>query len=284
MGKSGEYKIKMKVEVLLSCMNQEDFSIVEKANIRTDAIIVNQCNCNCIELKEYPFGKVFMINTTERGLSKSRNMALKYSTGDICIICDDDEVLSQDYESRLIDAFSNVNADIIVFNIISKNLDRRPQEKLFKEIRRIPFYKSYSSVHIAFKRLSIINKEIKFNEVFGAGSGFYSFAEDSLFFSDIHRKRLKAYSYPAIIAELYTEGSSWFEGFNEKYFFDTGAFLSASYPHLKYFFMWYYPLRLHKKSEISIFNIVKYIMYGMKCQKSLCSYEKFLKGRKDGYN
>lgn len=41
----------MKVEVLLSCMNQKDFSIIEKINIHSDAIIVNQCNHNCVKEK-----------------------------------------------------------------------------------------------------------------------------------------------------------------------------------------------------------------------------------------
>lgn len=274
----------MKVEVLLSCMNQKDFSIIEKINIHSDAIIVNQCNHNCVKEKKYSFGRVLMINTTERGLSKSRNMALKYASGDICVICDDDEVLYSNYANNLVDAFTNIDADVLVFNIISKNIDKRNQEELFKAVKRIPFYKSYSSVHIAFKRSSIIENKISFNEVFGAGSGVYSFAEDSLFFSDIHRKKLKAYVYPMVIADLYTEGSSWFNGFDEKYFYDTGAFLAAAYPYLKYAFMWYYPLKLNKKSEISIFDMIKYMVCGMNNYKYSYSYESFLKGKKDEYN
>ena len=101
------------------------------------------------------------------------------------MICDDDEVLHSNYAKNLVNAFTNIDADVLVFNIISKNIDKRNQEKLFKTVKRIPSYKSYSSVHIAFKRSSIIENKISFNEVFGAGSGVYSFAEDSLFFSDI---------------------------------------------------------------------------------------------------
>ena len=55
-------------------------------------------------------------------------------------------------------------------------------------------------------------------------------------------------------------------------------------PYLKYAFMWYYPLKLHKKSEISTFNMIKYMVCGMNNYKYSYSYESFLKGKKDEYN
>ena len=48
----------MSVEILMSCMYQEDFSIVKKSNIQSDAIIINQTNVNKVEIKEYEFGTV----------------------------------------------------------------------------------------------------------------------------------------------------------------------------------------------------------------------------------
>lgn len=109
----------MSVEILISCMYQNDFSIVKKSNIQSDAIIVNQTNIDKVEIKEYDFGIVKMISTTERGLSKSRNMALKNSTADFCVICDDDEVLTDNYVEMVEEAYNQTNADVIVF--ASKN-------------------------------------------------------------------------------------------------------------------------------------------------------------------
>ena len=34
----------MKLQVLVSCMHQQDYSLLEKMNIQTDAIIINQCD------------------------------------------------------------------------------------------------------------------------------------------------------------------------------------------------------------------------------------------------
>ena len=153
----------MSVEILMSCMYQKDFSIVEKSNIQSDAIIINQSNVDKIEIKEYDFGTVKMISTTERGLSRSRNMALKYSKADFCIICDDDEVLTDNYVEMVEEAYNETNADVIVFNIKSMNTNSRPQEKLFKKITKVNKYKSYSSVHVTFRRKIVNDNALSFN-------------------------------------------------------------------------------------------------------------------------
>lgn len=264
----------MKIEVLLSTMYQNEWNIVDKCNIRTDAVIVNQCNEEKVVTKEYPFGKIKMIYTCERGLSKSRNMALNNSTADICLLCDDDVVYHDTYLETVKKAFEQIpGADVIVFNIISKNPDKRVQEKLFHRVKKIPYHKSYGSVHIAFRRESILSAGLKFNTNFGTGSGLYSFAEDSLFFAEIHRCKLKSYIYPGVIADLYCEKSSWFRGFDEKYFYDTGAFLAAGYPILKNVFKWYYPLRLRKQSKLSIVKMVHNMDKGIYGYKQLKKYE-----------
>ena len=43
----------MTLEVLVSTMYQKDYSLLDRMNIQTDAIVVNQCNENSIEEFEY---------------------------------------------------------------------------------------------------------------------------------------------------------------------------------------------------------------------------------------
>ena len=95
----------MNIEVLLSTMYQKNFDIVEKCNIRSNAIIINQCEEEKIETKKYSFGTVKMIYTKSRGLSNSRNLALNNATADICILCDDDIVYHDNYVSTIEKAF-----------------------------------------------------------------------------------------------------------------------------------------------------------------------------------
>lgn len=274
----------MKVEVLLSTMNQTDMAIIDKCRITGNVVVINQCLNNKMELINDGSRIIKFISSNERGLSKSRNKAIDNSEADICILCDDDIEYLDGYEEIVIEAFKKVpDADVIVFNIISMNPDKRKQEKLFKKIKRIPFFKTYSSVHIAFKRESIVQNKIRFNDRFGSGSKEYSFAEDSLFFNRIHQLKLKSYVYPAIIANLYTEGSSWFKGFDKKYFFDTGAYLAAAHSKLKRLYMWYYPLRINTKSEIGVLSMIRWINRGIKGYGMGLSYEKYCekKTRKD---
>lgn len=252
------------IEVLIAAMNQKDLSIIEKCNVRTPCLVVNQCDRDDYFEEEKDFGKVRMISSTDRGLSRSRNVALKNSRADICVICDDDIIYREGYEDVICSAFQSIpDADVIVFNVNSLNPEIRPQERLFTKIRRIPSYKTYSSVHIAFRRSRVLEHRIVFDERFGSGSGMYSMGEDSLFFTKIHKAKLKAYTYPAVIADLSSEVSTWFKGYNKKYFYDIGAFLAAAYPCWKDVLKYYYPVRFKKLCDISASEIISSINQGM---------------------
>ena len=63
----------MKLQVLVSCMHQQDYSLLEKMNIQTDAIIINQCDINKFEDIKYRNNLVKFISLNERGVGKSRN-------------------------------------------------------------------------------------------------------------------------------------------------------------------------------------------------------------------
>ena len=263
----------MEIEVLLSAMHQKDLSLIKQCNIDTSCLVINQCDKEDYIEERRDNNVIRMISTIERGLSRSRNKALDNSIGDICVICDDDVCYREGYSKIIKKAFSEVpKADIIVFNINSLNPELRPQEKMFTKISRIPKHKLYSSVHIAFRRNSIISKNIRFDERFGSGSNMFSMAEDSLFFSQIHKQGLKAYTYPAVIADLSSETSTWFKGYNKKYFYDVGAFLSAGYPSTKNLLKFYYPFRFKNLTDLSTKDILLYIKQGMHGYKNGSPY------------
>ena len=41
--------MKMKINVLISCMHEKDTNIIQRSNIQTDVVVVNQCDKDCIE-------------------------------------------------------------------------------------------------------------------------------------------------------------------------------------------------------------------------------------------
>ena len=109
----------MNFEVLLSCMNRDEFSIIESSNLKNvNTLIINQCDSDEeIDLDE----KHRIINTSTRGLSISRNIAIDNAIGDICLFCDDDEILISNLEEQITDAYEQItDADIIVFKISNK--------------------------------------------------------------------------------------------------------------------------------------------------------------------
>lgn len=253
----------MKLEILLSCMNEEDFSIIDKFKLDSDILIVNQCNENSYLEEKRNSYSCRMIKTTKRGLSQSRNELLNNMNGDVGILCDDDVTYFDNYKEIIIKAFEELkDADIIIFDTEMVNYKGPIREKITK-IKRAPKNKNYGSVRIAFKKESFYKNNIWFYINFGAGSK-YSSGEDSLLLRDANKKKLKIYEYPAIIASVDYEESTWFKGFDEKYFYDKGAWLKESYPRTWFIFMWYFVLKFYKKIELSSLGILKNILKGVK--------------------
>lgn len=107
-----------RVEVIISAMHQKDLSIIDATHIQSDALLINQCDEDSYVEENREYGKIRCISTIERGLSRSRNMAISNAIGDYCLICDDDELLYSGYVEKIIDAFEqHQDADIICFKI-----------------------------------------------------------------------------------------------------------------------------------------------------------------------
>lgn len=217
----------MTLQVLVSTMHQKDHSILEKMNIQTDAIIVNQCDRNEFEEFEYKGNNIRFLSFNERGVGLSRNNALMRATTDICLFADDDVKYVDNYKDIIIGAFQeNVNADVIVFNVPSTNVERE-EYTILKE-KRLRFYNClrYGTVRIAIRTESIRKSNIHFSLLFGGGAKYGS-GEDSLFMMDCIKSGLNVYASPQHIGIVTQSESTWFKGYTDKYFFDKGVFFAA---------------------------------------------------------
>lgn len=265
----------IRLEVLVSAMNQHDLSLVDQLGCESDILIVNQSDFEGYTESTVNGYLVRMISTKQRGLSRSRNMALAHSTGDICLFCDDDEVLHAGYGKTIIDAFSRLaDADIIAFNFENENPHFSP--KIIKTESRSSRFRFNSSVSLAFRRKRIQAKGIWFDVCFGAGSGFISMGEESIWQREAQKKGLKRFLCPCYIASVKQEESSWFRGYDAKYFYDLGAFLERGFPILKYLFRFYYLYRLGRLTKLSAFDQMKWINNGMKGFRKGMSYQEFV--------
>lgn len=265
------------VEVLISAMNLLDTSIIDRTNIQTNAVLINQCDVDDYKIVQIETTELKFFSTTERGLSNSRNKAIELATGDICLLCDDDEYLYKEYEDIILKAYSEFpDADLIAFKFLY------PKKKYSNTIKKIGYINAstISSVELTFKRRKIIDSEIKFNINFGSGS-IYSSGEENKFLYDCLEAGLKIYYVPIEIGKL-IEGneSTWFNGFNENYFFNKGAWLAACFPTLKYILIFYVTFRFRKLSKLNSLSTFKIIWHGMRAYKNKLSYMEFIKKSK----
>lgn len=209
----------MRLEILLSCMHQKDDTVVRNSGITGDVLVINQCDQEADRLYLTQTGTARIISTKDRGLTKSRNLAIETSEADICLLCDDDESFVSDYEKRILHAYRTVpEADLIIFKMCNQPTPFRDQ---IKELR-FPWIMSVSSWQISFRRESLLRTGVRFDELLGAGTG--NGAEEELkFLMDCRRAGLKIMYVPTEIASVWQTESTWFDGFNRQFFINRGA-------------------------------------------------------------
>lgn len=209
----------MKLDILLSCMHQEDDRLIRRSRITGNAVVINQCGREGERTYRTAHGTVRWIDSVSRGLTRSRNMAMEASDADVCLLCDDDEVFEPDYEQKLLSAYEMLpGVDVIIFKMVG----RKPSFKDRVMPLRFPQTLKVSSWQISFRRESLLRSGIRFDELLGAGTG--NGAEEELkFLTDCEKAGLKIYYVPAEIASVAQDSSTWFAGFHESFFYDRGA-------------------------------------------------------------
>lgn len=208
----------LKLEILLSCMFSDGFELVKRSGIKTDVLVVDQCDEENVLSRKIENATVRVFLTKDRGLTKSRNFALEHSDGDICLLCDDDEKFKKGYDRKIIRAYERIkDADVIIFD-----MGNRPSSfpKRVKRLGYIDLMK-VSSWQISFRRESLLKHGIRFDEDMGAGTPNGA-EEEFKFLTDCRKAGLKIYYVPAVIADVAQESSTWFKGFDRKFFVNRG--------------------------------------------------------------
>lgn len=216
------------LELLISGVNQDVKALPEKMQLETDAVIVNQCDKNEYEAFEYQGRVIRACHMTERGVGLSRNTALLHATGDILLFADEDIVYEPGYSKRILEAFeARPDKDILIFNL---EVAEERATYFTKEEKEVRWYNSgrYPTYSMAVRRDSLLKKNVSFSLLFGGGAK-YSNGEDSLFIWDCLKKGMKAAALPITIGKEVPRPSTWFHGYNEKFFFDRGALYQILY-------------------------------------------------------
>jgi len=173
-------------------MNRTDLGFLDRMFHKIDladynVLIVNQTNLGENLTSTLP--NVRVVNSRNFGLSKSRNLAIKNSIKDICLIADDDVVFLHDLGDKIIDCYNHhKRVDGIIFQTLTltgRSYRDYPLGNLSKKE-----LSNALSIEITFRRSFLKTHKISFNELFGLGAKF-SDTENVHFLNDLQHKGAK---------------------------------------------------------------------------------------------
>lgn len=237
----------MKVQTLVVTMHREqgDYSLLEKMNVQSDAIVCNQCDRNEVAEFDWQEHKIKWMSFAERGVGLNRNNGLMRADGDICIFADDDVVYLDDYTYKIQDFYTeHPDAEVVLFNFKTRRNANEEYRDIIKQTKKTrKKLTPYGTVCVTVKNSAIKRNNIFFHTEFGGGTEFSS-GEDSLFIKTCVRKKMNIYICDKTLGYVNNDESTWFKGFTDKYFFDKGvlfyelvgscAYLAAMYTCVKH--------------------------------------------------
>ena len=217
-----------RIELLVAAVKQDTDKLPSKMNIQSDAVIVNQCDRDMSEVNEYTDvqGRVHQVKTfhrNERGVGLSRNLALENADHEILQFIDEDIVLDDGYIALMEKEFDDhPEADMLLFNVKAA-----PGRETYHntDFARVNWknYGRYPAYAIAARTAPLKKIGVSYSTLFGGGAK-YSNGEDSLFLHDCLQKGLKIYRTNISIGHEESERpSTWFNGYNDKFFYDRGV-------------------------------------------------------------
>ena len=218
----------MTLELLVSAVNADPSGLIQKMNIHSDAVLINQCDHVGYEELPVDGWKVRVWSLQEKGVGLSRNNALLRAEGDICLFSDEDIVYDDDYRQKVLAEFvSHPEADMLLFNVDVCEARHTYHTERYGRVRQYNCGR-YPAYSFALKTELMHKKNLTYSLLFGGGAK-YSNGEDSLFIRDCIRSGLKVYKTPVTIGHEEERESTWFSGYHEKFFFDRGVLYEFLY-------------------------------------------------------
>ncbi|AXG74938.1 glycosyltransferase family 2 protein [Flavobacterium arcticum] len=190
-------------------------------------LIVNQTTPDNIIISNYITVKI--INVFEKGLSKSRNLALDNVDSKLCVIVDDDVEFKEDFEKNILNTF-NAEPDAALISF-------RVETKLGKLYKKYPEHRKIDlkatdrlnimSIEMVLNKPVIDKYNIRFNEMFGLGAKF-EMGEEAIFIDRLYKNKLKIVMEPKVIVTHENDTTHTKIDLSNKYYVQ-GALFTALY-------------------------------------------------------
>ncbi len=251
------------LEIVLATMNRNSLDFLIPMFPFSDfsnfsILIVNQTQENNLLISEFP--SVRVINSFEKGLSKSRNLGLKNAQGKVLLIADDDVVFKNDFDSIIIDTYNKFPSATGICFYAEKpdgTLFKSSLSKTKEKISQLELF-NILSIEMTFNSEMLVKLGLQFDENFGLGSRF-KMGEEAIFLSDVKSKNQLLIIEPQVVvvhSPLSTDDTISFE---ERYYIQ-GAFFkrveNINY-YLGLFLKVFFDLKQHKIKMSQVFSAIK---------------------------
>jgi len=252
------------LEILIATQDRSDLGFLSKMFpfkhfSNYTILIINQSN-DAVLTSGYP--SVRVINSTEIGLSRSRNLAIAEAEKKICLLTDDDVVYFPDFEKEIVKAFEkNPDSSIITFNHKRIGLEKPNNTSQKGYVHTAKSILKVCSIEIAFQLEDIKKSAIYFDEDFGLGS-FFETAEEYLFLRKALRQDLKSYYCPAVIVSHPLLSSGKLEGSDELLFAKAALFYKIN-GRLAYLWLMKYLFFLYRHHYVKKANCFEKLKIGL---------------------
>ncbi len=260
------------LEILIATMNRTSLDFLHtmfaKSGINDFKIlIINQTSENSLLHSELP--NVRVINSFEKGLSKSRNLAIKNAKGSVCMNVDDDVVFIEGFSEIIIAAYNEFKYPIITFQTLTT--EGKPYWKYPKKAKAHNSYVSQKtlSIEISFNVAEILKKNLFFDERFGLGAQFED-AENFVFLTDAKKKGIIPFFYPKAVT-IHPPYSSSDDVAADRLLYAKAAIKTYAYKNLSYLWVFKFVFFIYRKKYIPFSEIPRKIKIGF---KSISDYKK----------
>lgn len=226
------------IEILISTMDKDSFDFLVPMFpfshfSKFQILIINQTQSGQTISSNY--SNVRVINSLEKGLSKSRNLALENAIGKILVIADDDIVYQDEFADKIIKAYNkSQEASVIIFCVEKSkgSLIKKYPSNYKKNLNIFDIFNA-SSIEMTLNKTILDKSNIQFDENFGLG-GVFEMGEEAVFLFDLKKKNkqlvfepevivkhenLTSTSKKSIIERYYIQGALFTRIFKSKYVF-----------------------------------------------------------------
>lgn len=258
------------VEILISTMDRDslDFLVpMFRFSIFSDfsILIVNQTQKGKFLSSDH--SNIRVINSLDRGLSKSRNLAIENAVGTILLIADDDVVYEEGFIGKITKAHNEFkNAAVINFSILKTRGELMKKYPLVSKENLSSFdILNTSSIEMTLKREVLDKINIRFDESFGLGA-IFEIGEEAVFLFDLKNRKQQLVFVPQIIAKHEELTSSEKQNRIEKYHLQ-GALFTRIFA--RKYFLWlmiklFFDLKQNRLSFRDIRTVLKSAKEGSK--------------------